>query len=111
MEHAKQCPYCAEMIDDRAIICRYCRSLIGASEIERRGEFVKVRLKAQDKIYHGDIFVPSHLCRVSDVINDSRYFILLSNAKEETKSSEVTIGFLAINKSIVEWVRLMGSYS
>jgi len=45
---------------------------------------------------------------VSDVINDEITFVSLSNTKEETKASEINIGYLAINKNVVEWVHLLG---
>ena len=51
---------------------------------------------------------PAHLNRVSDVINDEITFLSLSNTKEETKTSEINIGYLAINKNVVEWVHLLG---
>jgi hypothetical protein len=41
------------------------------------------------------------------VINDARQFIALTNTREETETSEIQIGFLAINKNSVEWVRLV----
>ncbi|MBA4391392.1 MAG: hypothetical protein C0399_10700, partial [Syntrophus sp. (in: bacteria)] len=55
--------------------------------------------------YVGDIFIPEHL-RVSDVINDSRHFIVFSNAVEERKTKDVLVGFLAINKNMTEWIEL-----
>jgi hypothetical protein len=107
MEEMKQCPFCAESIKSQAIVCRYCHSSLAALSKERKGKFVRVKLKTRDKIYYGDIFVPSHLSRVSDVINDERHFVSLANTKEETKASEIHIGFLAISKSMVEWIRML----
>ena len=43
---------------------------------------------------------------MSDAINDERQFIILSDAKEEAKLSDIHVGFLALNKNSVEWVRL-----
>jgi len=80
--------------------------LASSSEGEK-GRFVRVKLKTREKVYYGDIFIPTQFDRVSDVINDQRYFISLSNTKEETQTSEIHIGFLAINKSVVEWVRML----
>ena len=107
METMKQCPYCAESIKSQAVICRYCHTNLVSSSKEKKGVFVKVKLKTRDKIYYGDVFIPDYFSRLSDVINDERQFILLSNTKEETKVSEIDVGFLAINKSAVEWVRLL----
>jgi hypothetical protein len=103
MQVMKDCPYCAETIRGDARICKNCHSsLAGPPE----GKFVKVRLKGRDKIYRGNLFVPLHLNRVSDAINDDRQFIVLSDAKEEAKLADIHVGFVALNKNSVEWVRL-----
>ena len=107
METTKECPYCAESIKVQAVICKHCRANLASLSKEKKGRFVKVKLKTRDKIYYGDVFIPDHLSRLSDVINDERQFISLSDTKEETKASEIHIGFLAINKNAVEWVRLL----
>jgi hypothetical protein len=67
-----------------------------------------VRVKTHESTYSGNIFVPGHLDRISDVLNDPRRFILLTYAKEESNTVEKDIGFLAVNKEIVEWVRVIG---
>ena len=104
MQVMKDCPYCAETIRGDARICKHCHSnLAGAPE----GKFVKVRLKGRDKTYRGSLFVPIHLNRVSDAINDERQFIVLTEAKEEAKLADIHVGFIAINKNSVEWVRLV----
>ena len=100
----KDCPYCAETIRGDARICKNCRSnLAGPPE----GKFVKVRLKGRDKTYKGNLFIPLHLNRVSDAINDERQFIVLTDAREEAKLTDVHVGFIALNKNSVEWVRLV----
>ena len=104
MQVMKDCPYCAETIRGDARICKYCHSNLAAGP---EGKFVKVRLKGRDKIYRGDLFVPIHLNRVSDAINDERQFLVLTDAKEEAKLADVHVGFIAINKKSVEWVRLV----
>lgn len=109
MENRKQCPYCAEIVENKAVICKHCQSILGGGAIEKAGEHVRVRVKTYEKIYSGDIFVPQHLDRVSDVINDGRHFIILTNSREEAKTGDVPLGFLAVNKAIVEWVRLIGT--
>lgn len=110
-EAMKQCPFCTEQIKAQAIICKHCHTNLTGMSKEKKGRFVRVQLKTREKIYYGDIFIPAHLNRVSDVINDARHFLSLSNTKEETKASEIHIGYLAINKNVVEWVRMLGEES
>jgi hypothetical protein len=107
MEPMKICPFCAESIKLEAVVCRYCHNNIVLSAKEQKGKYVKVCLKAGGKIYYGDIFVPAHLDRLSNVINDARHFVPVVNTREETSSTEIELGFVAINKSAIEWVRLL----
>ena len=106
MEDLKQCPFCGEEIKLVAKICRYCRSDLKDVEKDKNGRLIKVRLKAGEKVYFGDIFLPEYFHRASDIINDERHFIILSNAFEETRVRDVQIGFLAINKNLTEWIEL-----
>jgi hypothetical protein len=101
----KACPRCLEQVYADAEICRYCHSRIKDA---RDGQQVRVRIKAGDKIYRGDLFV-AKTERISDTINDTRRFIVLSNTKEEGKLSDISIGFLAINKDSIESVRMCES--
>lgn len=101
----KTCPRCFEQVHTNAEICRYCHSRI--TEI-RDGQRIRVRIKAGDSIYRGDLFV-GKAERISDTINDSRRFIVLSNTKEEGKLNDISIGFLALNKDSIESVRLCES--
>jgi hypothetical protein len=109
MENQKQCPYCTELVNAKAHICRHCQSFLGGGDADKDGRLMRVRLKTPDKVYTGEIFIPNQLGRVSDVMNDARAFVVLSNAKEETKSAETVLGVLALNKRIIEWVRFLGS--
>lgn len=106
MEDIKQCSFCGEEIKAIARICRYCHSDLKVDAKDKRGKLVTVRLKSGEKIYFGDIFLPEYVYRVSDIINDERHFIILSNAFEETRVRDVPIGFLAINKNLTEWIEL-----
>jgi hypothetical protein len=98
---------CAEPISSKAIICKHCHADVTKASKGKKGKFVKVRIKMKDKMYSGNLFIPPHLNRLSDVINDERPFISIVNTKEETGVSEDYIGFLVINKNVIEWLRLI----
>ncbi len=104
-ERSAQCPMCAESIKVEAIICKHCGSDTHNIVTEEEGTFVRVRLKASDKVYNGDIYVPPNVRRVSDMLNDRRSFVLMANTTEEALNRELSIGFVAINKTAIEWVR------
>lgn len=106
MDNLRECPFCGEEIKAMAKICRYCHSDLKDLVKDKKGRPIKVRLKAGEKVYFGDIFLPENFYRASDIINDERHFIILSNAFEETRVRDVPIGFLAINKSLTEWIEL-----
>jgi hypothetical protein len=98
----KACPRCFEQVHADAEVCRYCLSRITTG---KDGKNIRVRIKAGDKVYRGDLFV-GKTERISDTVNDARRFIILTNAKEEGKLSDISIGFLALNKDSIESVRL-----
>jgi hypothetical protein len=62
-------------------------------------------VKNGERIYLGDIFVPENY-RVSDIINNDKRFIVLSNAIDVRQTRDIYIGFLAINKRRAEWIEL-----
>lgn len=100
----KECPACAEDIKLRANVCRYCGANIPKEEKAEGGKFISVRLKASGKIYTGDIYVTNLKCRVSDIVNDGRKFLSIVNTTEESKLNDVKIGYIALNKSLIEWI-------
>ena len=67
----------------------------------------KFALRVATRLTGVTCFVPLHLNRVSDAINDERQFIVLTDAKEEAKLTDIHVGFIALNKNSVEWVRLV----
>ena len=101
----KQCPMCAEDIRVTASICHYCGTALYNESKVKEGYNVKVRIKTGEKIYTGDIYIYGFMKRVSEIVNDKRPFISLANTFEEVKSREVEIGYIAINKMHVDWVR------
>jgi hypothetical protein len=102
----KQCPSCGEEVKAVARVCRHCRSDLEASVHDREGTFVAVRLRVKEKTYGGNVFVPAHMRRLSDVLNDRRRFIILTSAVEETGYRDLPIGFLAVNKDQVDSIEM-----
>jgi hypothetical protein len=103
----KTCPFCAEEIKTAALVCRHCRTDLRDSDKGKRGTYVRIRVIVGEKTYAGDIFVPEYMNRLSDVINEKKRFIVLTNAVEENHVRDVPIGFLAINKSQAERLELI----
>ncbi len=101
----KECPLCGERIKKAALVCRYCHHDLRGASKDNKGKMVKIRFKAGEKVYCGDIFLPENT-RVSDMVNDGRRFLVLVNAVEERATRDVPIGFLALNKAMIEWIEL-----
>jgi hypothetical protein len=106
MDKMKQCPCCAEQVRAEALICKYCFTDFQDIAKDKKGQFIKLRLKTGGKTYSGEVFVPEYMNRVSDVINDKKPFIVLVNTVEETRAIDVPVGFIAINKNMVESIHL-----
>ncbi|MHC4270548.1 MAG: hypothetical protein ACYSTS_19125, partial [Planctomycetota bacterium] len=41
---------------------------------------------------------------MSDIMNDDRKFISLTNTFRESELSDIEIGYISINKSSIEWI-------
>jgi hypothetical protein len=105
MKETRECPFCGEEIKAAAIVCRYCYEDLNSLSKDNKGQLIRVRVKTGGKTYLGDIFVSENL-RISDVINDKRRFIVLTNALEVQQARDIQIGYLAINKERTEWIEL-----
>ena len=101
----KECPECAENIKVKAFSCRHCGATVAKRYKNESGNFIRVMLKAEDKIYHGDIYLTDLKCRISDIMNDDRKFISIVNTTHEIGDSNIKIGFFVLNKSIINWIR------
>ncbi len=74
---------------------------------ERKGNYRKVKawVKTVDSAYTGTIYLPADNTRFSDVINDERQFISMTNV--ESKDFAVSKSYLAINKDLIELVEIL----
>ena len=104
-QDTKECPFCGEQIKTMATICHFCYSKVDDTSRDDKGQFVRIRLKAGEKTYVGDAFLPENF-RVSDLLSDNKRFIVLKNAVEEAPTRDLPIGFLALNKTMTKWVEL-----
>ena len=105
MNEIKECPFCMRRINAIASICRYCYSDLLDSNGRKAGSFMRIRIRTGEKTYIGDIFVPENH-RVSDVINNNRRFIMLTNVFEVQETRDIRIGQLAVNKERTKSIEL-----
>ncbi len=67
---------------------------------------VRAWIKTVDSAYTGTIYLPKDETRISDVMNDERQFISMTDV--ESKDFTSPKAFLAINKDLIELVEVLG---
>ncbi len=72
-------------------------------------EYRKVRawIKTIDSAYTGTVYLPADQTRFSDVMNDERQFISMTDV--ESKDFASPKSYLAINKDLIELVEILES--
>ena len=68
---------------------------------------VRAWIKTVDSAYTGTLYLPLDQSRVSDVINDERQFISMTDV--ESKDFASPKSYLAINKDLIECVEILES--
>ena len=70
-------------------------------------EYRKVRawIKTIDSAYTGTVYLPADQTRFSDVMNDERQFISMTDVESKDFASPKT--YLAINKDLIELVEIL----
>ncbi len=68
---------------------------------------VKVWVKTTDSAYTGFIYLPGEGKRFSDIINDDRKFISITDV--ESKDFAMPKSFLVINKDLIELMEVLES--
>ncbi|MDI6753010.1 MAG: hypothetical protein QME78_01305 [Thermodesulfobacteriota bacterium] len=66
---------------------------------------VKVWVKTGVSTYTGTIYLPANRTRFSDVINDARKFLSMTDV--ESKDFAQPKSFLAINKNLIELLEIL----
>ncbi len=66
---------------------------------------VKAWIKTVDSSYTGTIYLPQDQARISDVMNDERQFISMTDV--ESKDFASPKAYLAINKDLIELVEIL----
>jgi hypothetical protein len=74
---------------------------------KKKVQFKKVRawIKTVDSTYTGTIYLPTDHTRISDLMNDERQFISLTDVDSKDFSSPKA--YLAINKDLIELVEIL----
>jgi hypothetical protein len=70
-------------------------------------EYRKIRtwIKTIDSAYTGTVYLPADQTRFSDVLNDERQFISMTDV--ESKDFASPKAYLAINKDLIELVEIL----
>ena len=76
-------------------------------DIKEKYRKVKAWVKTVDSAYTGTIYLPEGQTRFSDVINDERQFISMTEV--ESKDFASPKPYLAINKDLIELVEILNS--
>ncbi len=76
-------------------------------KMEKNPPFRKIKawVKTVDSAYTGFIYLPADQSRFSDVINDERQFISMTEV--ESKDFANPKSYLAINKDLIELVEIL----
>ncbi len=74
---------------------------------KKKDQYRKVRawIKTVDSTYTGTIYLPKDENRISDVMNDERQFISMTDV--ESKDFTSPKAYLAINKDLIELVEIL----
>ena len=66
---------------------------------------VRAWVKTVDSAYTGSLYLPKEFARISDVMNDERQFISMTDV--ESKDFASPKAYLAINKDLIELVEVL----
>jgi hypothetical protein len=74
---------------------------------KKKVQYKKVRawIKTVDSAYTGTIYLPKEQTRISDVMNDERQFISMTDV--DSKDFASPKAYLAINKDLIELVEIL----
>ncbi|NWF54222.1 MAG: hypothetical protein HXY45_05450 [Syntrophaceae bacterium] len=74
---------------------------------KKKVQFRKVRawIKTVDSVYTGTLYLPNDRDRISDLMNDERQFISVTDV--ESKDFPSPKKYLAINKDLIELVEVL----